>query len=429
MALVAGQRNPTIKINIAKMGRADIRARIPTDIWKGIDGGPKYPKNSNNFIANMNILIAPDSFKDCLSATEVAAALARGIRKILPDAFCTLLPMSDGGEGTVQAVVDATRGDLVYLKVMDPLMREIPSFYGITGDGETAVLEMAAASGLELLKEYERDPWITSTFGTGQLIADALGRGCSKILLGIGGSATNDGGAGMAQALGVKFSGRGRLLNGQGGGVLGGVDRIHMEGMDPRVAGAEIVVACDVSNPLTGPLGASFVYGPQKGANGEMAEKLDRNLAHFAGVIRDQLGREVSMIPGAGAAGGLGAGLMAFLDARLVNGFDMIAGVVGLEEKIAEADLVITGEGKMDAQTGFGKTPFGVAKLAKKHGKNVIGVAGALDEDAGRLHESGFDLLMPIQEKPVDLESSLKYGRQLLERTGERLARLLKMKI
>jgi glycerate kinase len=377
----------------------------------------------------MNILIAPDSFKDCLSALEVASALERGIRKILPDTLCTLVPMSDGGEGTVQAVIDATRGELVYLKVKDPLLREVNSFYGITGDGETAVIEMAAASGLELLTDEERDPWITSTFGTGQLIGDALERGVRKILLGIGGSATNDGGAGMAQALGVKFSGRGGILTVQGGGALSEVGQIHMEGLDPRLAGAEIVVACDVTNPLTGPHGASFVYGPQKGANKEMAGKLDRNLTHFAGLIHDQLGKEVSMTPGAGAAGGLGAGLVAFLDASLVKGFDMIAGVVGLEEKVLAADLVITGEGKMDAQTRFGKTPFGVAQLAKKHGKQVIGVAGALDDDTGILYEAGFDMLMPIQEKPGELESSLKNGKLLLERTGERLARLLKMKI
>lgn len=377
----------------------------------------------------MKILIAPDSFKDCLSAMEVASALGRGMQKILPDALITLLPMADGGEGTVESLIDATHGELIGLKVMDPLMREVSSFYGITGDGETAVIEMAAASGIELLKAEERDPWITSTFGTGQLIKDALDHGVNKILLGIGGSATNDGGAGMAQALGIQFSGKFGTVSVRGGGLLGDVEQIHMEGLDPRVAATEIIVACDVNNPLTGRQGASVVYGPQKGADVEMAGKLDRNLAHFAAVIYSQLGKQVSNTPGAGAAGGLGAGLMAFLDASLVKGFDMIAGVVGLEEQIRSADLVITGEGKMDAQTRFGKTPFGVAQLAKKHGKPVIGVAGTLDGDAGILYQSGFNLLMPIQEKPGDLESSLRNGEQLLERTGERLARLLKIEI
>ena len=377
----------------------------------------------------MKILIAPDSFKDCLSAKGVARALAKGIRSILPDVDCIMVPMADGGEGTVESVIDATRGKRIELKVLDPLMRETDSFYGITGDGETAVIEMAAASGIELLKRDERDPWITSTYGTGQLIKDALDQGVRKILLGIGGSATNDGGAGMAQALGVRFSGKFGNIPVHGGGALGELEQIHMEDLDPRIKQTEILVACDVSNPLTGPQGASAVYGPQKGANEKMVQKLDRNLLHFAGLIRDQLGKEVSEIPGAGAAGGLGAGLVAFLDARLMKGFDMIAGVTGLEGQIREADLVITGEGKMDAQTRFGKTPFGVAQLARKYGKPVIGVAGTLEEDASALYELGFDLLMPIQEKPGDLEFSLKNGARLLERSGERMARLLAMKI
>jgi len=377
----------------------------------------------------MNILIAPDSFKDCLSAMEVADALGRGIRKIMPEASCELLPLADGGEGTVESVIDATGGEKIHVRVMDPLMREVLSFYGITGDGETAVIEMAAASGIELLQADERDPWITSTFGTGQLIRDALDRGVRKILLGIGGSATNDGGAGMAQALGVTFSGKFGTINVQGGGTLAEVTDLHMDARDPRISRTEVIVACDVDNPLTGPRGASAIYGPQKGADPAMVKKLDGNLAHFAELIRDQLGKDINGVPGAGAAGGLGAGLMAFLDARLVSGFDMIAGVVGLEGKIRNSDLVITGEGKMDGQTRFGKTPYGVAQMAKKHGLPVIGIAGTLDEDAAVLYEHGFDLLMPIQEKPGDLESSLREGRQLLERTAERMARLLKMKI
>jgi glycerate kinase len=377
----------------------------------------------------MNILIAPDSFKDCLSAREVALALSRGIKGVMPDANITILPMADGGEGTVESVIDATTGQRIEVQAMDPLMREVTSFYGITGDGETAVIEMAAASGIELLKGDERDPWITSTFGTGQLIRDALDHGVKKILLGIGGSATNDGGAGMAEALGISFSGRFGTIPVQGGGTLGELEHISMDGLDPRVSDTEIVVACDVSNPLTGPEGASVVYGPQKGADREMVEKLDRNLVHFAGMMLDQLGKAVSKVPGAGAAGGLGAGLMAFLDARLVQGFFLVAEVCGLEEQIRKTDLVITGEGKMDAQTRFGKTPFGVAQLAKKHAKPVIGVAGTLEEDAGLLYELGFDLMMPIQEKPVDLAYSLENAEQMLERTGERIARLLAMEI
>jgi glycerate kinase len=377
----------------------------------------------------MNILIAPDSFKDCLSAREVASALGRGIQNFLPDASLVMVPMADGGEGTVEAVIDATGGKRIELMVRDPLMREISSFYGITGDGSTAVIEMAAASGLELLKPQERDPWITSTFGTGQLIADALDQGCSKIMLGIGGSATNDCGAGMAEALGVRFSGKFGELSARGGGMLGEVESIHMLGLDGRIAGTDFVVACDVNNPLTGPGGASVIYGPQKGADRAMVEKLDRNLGHFAGVIEDQLGKKISQVPGAGAAGGLGAGMMAFLDAKLMKGIQMIAELNNLEELIREADLVITGEGKMDAQTRFGKTPYGVARLAKKHGKRVIGVAGSLEEDAGVLYQEGFDLLLPIQEKPVDLATALAGAGPLLERAGERIARWISLQL
>jgi glycerate kinase len=373
----------------------------------------------------MNILIAPDSFKDCMSAKEVALALGRGIRTFLPHAGLFMHPMADGGEGTVESVIDATGGKRIELRVLDPLLREISSFYGITGDGTSAVIEMAAASGLELLAPEERDPWVTSTFGTGQLIKDAMDRGCRRILLGIGGSATNDGGAGMAEALGVEFTGRFGKLPARGGGSLGEVLRIRMEGLDQRIARTSFLVACDVNNPLTGPGGASAIYGPQKGADQAMVEKLDRNLAYFAGIIEDQLGKNISELPGAGAAGGLGAGMVAFLDATLMPGVPMIAEATGLEEKIQQADLVITGEGKMDAQTRFGKTPYGVAQLAKKHNKPVIGVAGTLEEDAGLLYQEGFDLLISIQEKPMELAESLADAGSLLERTGVRIARMI----
>lgn len=377
----------------------------------------------------MNILIAPDSFKDCLSARQVALALEEGMKKVFPRADFRIAPMADGGEGTVESVIDATRGELIRIRVKDPLMRETASFYGISGDGSTAVIEMAAASGLESLETSERNPWITSTYGTGQLIRDAINRGCKKILLGIGGSATNDCGAGMAEALGVKFSFKPKDLVKWGGGSLGQVVKIDMEGLDPRIADLEILVACDVSNPLTGPNGASAIYGPQKGADPEMVLKLDHNLEHFAAIIKEQLGKEVSVVPGAGAAGGLGAGLMAFLDARLMKGFDMIAETVGLEEKILQADLVITGEGKMDGQTQFGKTPFGVAQLAQKHGKPVIGVAGTVDEGVEVMYQMGFSVILPILEKPSDLDYAISHAEELLKRTGERIARMIRLKL
>ncbi len=377
----------------------------------------------------MNILIAPDSFKDCLSARQVAEAIKRGIERILPGAGFQIAPMADGGEGTVQSLIDATGGQLVHLQVMDPLMREIGSFYGITGDGSTAVIEMASASGIELLAPSERDPWITSTYGTGQLIADALKRGVKTILMGIGGSATNDGGRGMAEALGVRFPNSDHRSSGRGGGSLGEVNQIRMEGLNPRIKDISILVACDVSNPLTGPKGASSVYGPQKGADPEMVRKLDSNLAHFAGVIEEQLGKKVDKVPGAGAAGGLGAGLMAFLDAQLTRGFDLIAETVQLEKKILNANLVITGEGKIDAQTQYGKTPFGVAQLARKHKIPVLGVGGTIEKGAEILYDHGFDVILPIMEKPADLAFALANAEQLLENTGERIGRFLKLNI
>ncbi|MEN8156900.1 MAG: glycerate kinase [Bacteroidota bacterium] len=375
----------------------------------------------------MKIVIAPDSFKDCMDALSVAEAVGLGIRKVWPDAGIVNIPMADGGEGTVESVIDATGGKIIRVRVMDPLLREVPSFFGITGDGSTAVIEMAAASGLELLERDERDPWVTTTFGTGQLIRHALDSGCSKILLGIGGSATNDGGMGMARALGVEFlDGKGDPA-GHGGGAVGDVKEIVMDGLDPRIGHTEIRVACDVTNPLTGPEGASHTYGPQKGAAPGVVERLDTNLSRFAGLINNQLGKEVEQLPGGGAAGGLGAGLMAFLGAQLMKGFDMVSECVRLEEALKEADLVITGEGKLDGQTLFGKTPYGVAQLARRHGLPVIGIAGTVEEGAEDLYEAGFDVIMPILEKPSELTWAIEHAPILLERSGERIARLISL--
>ncbi|RPI44776.1 MAG: glycerate kinase, partial [Bacteroidetes bacterium] len=308
-----------------------------------------------------------------------------------------------------------------------PLMRPTSSFYGISGDGRTAVIEMAAASGIEKLKGGERNPWITSTFGTGELILDALQKGCSRILIGIGGSATNDGGMGMARALGVKFLDEHGKPVGEGGGALGSVRRIETGGLDERIGRTGIRVACDVTNPLTGPRGASAVYGPQKGADPEMVKRLDAGLGHLAGVIESHLGIAVDGIPGAGAAGGLGAGLIAFLRAELVKGFDLVAGMVGLEERIREADLVITGEGKLDGQTIFGKTPCGVALLAMKHHKPVIAVAGTVSAGIGELTSCGIRVVMPITDGPMSLEESVRRTSELLEDTGRRIAGLIRI--
>jgi glycerate kinase len=373
----------------------------------------------------MRILIAPDSYKNALSALEVAKSLKSGLQKVFPDAEMKILPMADGGEGTVEALIDATGGQIISTRVHDPLMRPIESSFGITGDGVTAVIEMASASGIQLITSDERNPWITTTFGTGELIHAALDNGCRDVILGIGGSATNDCGTGMAAALGVKFLDQTGNPVVQGGGMLAEVVRIDMSGLDERIKDTKIMVACDVTNPLTGPDGASHVYGPQKGANPDMVKKLDSNLERFSGLIAEQLGKEVGNIPGAGAAGGLGAGLIAFLDGELVEGVPIIAAKTGLDEAVAKTDIVITGEGGIDFQTQFGKTPYGVAQVAKKHGKPVIAVTGTIGEGAEELYNQGIDVVVSILDKPLSLEEAIQQTPTLLEATGERIGRLL----
>jgi glycerate kinase len=285
---------------------------------------------------------------------------------------------------------------------------------------------MAAASGIELLTEEEKDPWITSTFGTGELIAHALDHGCAKIIIGIGGSATNDGGAGMVQALGGSLRDEyGGDLR-PGGGQLGKLREIDLNGLDPRLNDVEIIVASDVINPLTGLEGASLVYGPQKGGNQLMVEKLDRKLGHYARIIKQQLGIDIEKLPGAGAAGGLGAGLIAFLNATLRPGFNVVSQVVSLETKIRHHDVVITGEGKMDDQTQYGKTPFGVAQLASKYGKPAIGVAGILGEGHEVLYDMGFKWLLQISEKKIAVRESIRRAPGLLIETGTRIGNLIR---
>jgi glycerate kinase len=284
---------------------------------------------------------------------------------------------------------------------------------------------MASASGIQLVTSEERNPWITTTFGTGELIHAALDKGCRDIILGIGGSATNDCGMGMAAALGVKFLDQAGNSVGPGGGTLAEVTRIDVSGLDERIWETKIMVACDVTNPLTGPNGAAHVYGPQKGANPDMVKDLDSNLMKFSNLISRQLGKDVGEIPGAGAAGGLGAGLIAFLDGELVEGVPIIAAKTGLDEAVAKADIVITGEGGIDFQTQFGKTPYGVAQVAKKHGKPVIAVAGTIGEGAEELYSKGIDAVVSILDSPMSLEEAIQQTAILLEATGERIGRLL----
>ncbi len=375
----------------------------------------------------MKILIAPDSFKDSLKAKDVAAYLKKGFQKVYKEAEFELIPMADGGEGTVEAILTSVKGRMIKTSAHDPLMRHIDSFFGITDDGDTAIIEMAAASGLALLTMAERNPWKTTSYGTGELIKAALDNQCATIILGIGGSATNDAGVGMAMALGAKFFDENNQPLSWGGSEVGKIRKIDLSTMDPRIFSTKIKVACDVTNPLTGTNGASAIYAPQKGADSEMVKKLDANLSAFAQVIKQQLGKDIETIPGAGAAGGLGAGLMAFLEARLVRGFDLIAEITDLEQKISNADLVITGEGKVDHQTKFGKTAFGVAQLAKRYKKPVILVAGSISEGADSLYKEGIDAMFSIIDKPMSLSEALEATPHLLESTGETIARLLRL--
>lgn len=374
----------------------------------------------------MNILIAPDSFKDSLPARRVAEALRSGLQTVMPGAGFRLIPMADGGEGTVEAIVDATGGLMLEHKVKDPLGRDHMARFGIHGDGKTAVIEMAGASGLELLSEKERNPWLTTTYGTGELIRAAIDHGCKRIIIGIGGSATNDAGAGMAMALGVQFLDKSGNSIGFGGGALQQLHRIDMSGADKRLGDVQVLVASDVNNPLTGPQGASQVYGPQKGADKDMVEKLDSNLRHFARVVEENLGKRIEELRGAGAAGGLGGGLIAFTNAELRPGFDIVSEATGLEEAVKQSDLVITGEGKIDFQTWFGKTPMGVATLAKKHGKPVIAVAGTLGDQYETLYDKGFDAIFSIIDKPAGLDYALHNAERLLENTGRSIGGILR---
>ncbi|MFV9567791.1 glycerate kinase [Thermoanaerobacter mathranii] len=373
----------------------------------------------------MKILIAPDKFKESLSALKVADSIEKGILKVFPKVVIEKVPMADGGEGTVESLVNATGGKIIKTNVKDPLFRDIESFYGILGDGKTAVIEMAAASGLYLLKDYERNPMITTTYGTGQLIKDALDKGCRNFIIAVGGSATNDGGAGMATALGVKFYDKDGREIGLGGGALSKIYSIDTSNLDYRLKECRFIVACDVANPLIGENGASRVYGPQKGATKEMVKVLDKNLEHYGKLLEKYFNKRIIDVPGSGAAGGLGAGLMAFLNAQLKSGIEIIIEALKLEEKIKEADIVISGEGKVDFQTAFGKTISGIAKLCKKHNKPFIVIAGTV-EDIEKLYEIGVSSVFSIMEKPMSLEDAIKNAPTLLEKSAERIFRLIK---
>jgi glycerate kinase len=375
----------------------------------------------------MKIVIAPDSFKESLSALQAARAIEKGFRDVFPEAEYVLIPMADGGEGTVQSLVDATGGTIIEKRVTGPLGEPVNAFFGLLGDGKTAVIEMAAASGLHLVPKEKRNPFLTTTRGTGELIRAALDRGVEHFIIGIGGSATNDGGAGMIQALGGRLLDQNRQEIAPGGGHLSELAEIDLSSLDSRLKKVKIDVACDVDNPLTGPNGASAVFGPQKGATSEMVRQLDENLSHYADMVEQTIGKPIRHVPGAGAAGGLGAGLLAFLDAQLKRGVEIVLEAVQFQERVKDASLVITGEGRIDGQTISGKTPIGVAKAAKQYHIPVIGIAGSISEDSDIVLEHGIDALYSIVPGVIPWTTAIQHAEYYLLQTSRHIARTIKI--
>ncbi len=373
----------------------------------------------------MKIVIAPDSFKGSLSATQAAESILSGILRAVPDAETALVPLADGGEGTVEALVKATGGRIIHTPAADPLGRRADSFFGILGDGDTAVVEMAAASGLPLIPEELRNPMLTTSYGTGELIKAALDAGCRTIILGIGGSATNDGGIGAMQALGINFKDSDGHEVGFGGGELARIHSIDVSQVDSRLSDAKITVACDVDNPLTGLLGASAVFGPQKGATADMVAALDAGLANLAAVIRRELGLDVENVPGAGAAGGLGAASLAFLHAELKSGIRIVLEATNFAERLDGASLVITGEGRIDAQTLHGKTISGVLSAANSKCVPVLAIGGGIEPDGYELLSHGAIAVLSIVNSPMTLHDAQSNAGELLAICAEQALRLL----
>ena len=375
----------------------------------------------------MKIVIAPDSYKESLSALEVATQIEKGFREVFPDAQYVKLPVADGGEGTVEAMVAATGGEIVKIRVTGPLGEQVEGFFGLSGDKESAFIEMAAASGLELVPAGDRNPLLTTSYGTGELIRSALDHGVKRCIIGIGGSATNDGGAGMVQALGGRLLDAGGQQIGFGGGELDKLARIDISGLDPRIRDCRFEVACDVTSPLTGKDGATAIFGPQKGATPAMIKQLDASLQHYADIIKRDLDKDVADIPGAGAAGGMGAGLQAFCGAELRKGIEIVTEALGLDALVRDATLVITGEGRIDSQTIHGKVPIGVARVAKRYNKPVIGIAGSLTSDVGIVHQHGLDAVFSVMYQICTLQQALDNAAENVRMTARNIAATVKL--
>jgi glycerate 2-kinase len=375
----------------------------------------------------MKIVIAPDSYKESLSALDVATQIEAGFREVLPDAQYIKIPVADGGEGTVEALVAATGGRMMQQSVTGPLGECVSAFFGLSGDGQTAIIEMAAASGLTLVSPALRNPMLTTSYGTGELILAALDNGATHIILGIGGSATVDGGMGMIQALGGRFLTESGAALGFGAAGLGQLAQIDLSRLDPRIAECKIEVACDVDNPLTGEHGAAAVFGPQKGATPEMVKILDASLSHYARIIKEQIGVDIVAAKGAGAAGGMGAAALAFLNASLRPGVEIVLESVQFAALLQGADLVITGEGRMDSQTIHGKTPMGVAQMAKVFDIPVIGIAGCLSPDVGVVHQHGIEAVFSVLNRAVSIEEALAHAAENVRLCARNIAATIKI--
>ena len=405
--------------------RAGGEGVAPADEARGPSGGPsgrrvRWPRRLEH------VVVACDAFKGSVSAARAAAAIARGLLRSLPGLRVEAVPVADGGEGTVEAVVQAAGGRVVPVSVTGPLGRPVEAYLGVLPGGDV-VVEVASACGLPLVPAGRRDPRVTTSYGVGELVRAALDRGARRVIVGLGGSATVDGGAGLAQALGARLlDADGREL-GPGGAELGRLARIETDGLDPRLKEAEVVVACDVSNPLHGPEGAALVYGPQKGADPAVARELDGHLRHLAEVIRRDLGVDVANVPGAGAAGGMGAALLAFCRGRLRPGVEVVLEAVGLEARLQEADLVITGEGRLDRQTAYGKAPAGVGRLARRLQVPALALCGSIEGgvDGALLEACGLVGACAAVSRPMSVEQAVDQGEQLLEEAAERLGYLL----
>ena len=373
----------------------------------------------------MRILVAPNAFKESLTAIQAATAISKGIQKILPRAIITELPIADGGDGTLEAVVSGTNGKILRARVLDPLGEKITAEYGLTGNGKTAIIEMSRASGLVLVPSKRRNPMLLTSYGTGQLLNAALKQDVKNIILGIGGSATVDGGIGALEALGFQFLDISNKPVKRGGKGLQSVVRIETNHVTPLLKKVRILVACDVDNPLVGPKGAAAVFGPQKGATPVMVKQLDQALLNFGRIIQETTGLDISGIPGAGAAGGIAGGFMGLTNAKLSPGSDLVFDILKVQKKVERADYIITGEGQIDFQTPFGKGPGMLAKLAKDRGIPVVGIAGSIAKGIDNLFDQGFTALFSIIRSPMTIEDAILQAAPLIEAQAEQIARLL----